>query len=128
SNIGVPFLMLSVFSSVSIELTTFRQTAVACVLGALLMAGFGPVIPRLLGHDVRAYLPSFVFHNVGNMGLPVCLLAFGQEGLALALAFFMVLSVVDCTAGGILAGGKWAGGLTAFLRIQGLYGLLVSFM
>src|SRR5690606_15854485 len=123
-NIGAPCLMLSVLSSVSIDLHTFKQTALACVLVALLMAGFGAVIPRLLGHDVRAYLPSFVFPNVGNMGLPVCLLAFGQEGLALALAFFMVLSVAHFPAGILLAGGKQAGGLTALLKMPVLYAIV----
>lgn len=127
-NIGAPCLMLSVLSSVSIDLHTFKQTALACVLVALFMAVFGALVPRLLGHDVRAYLPSFVFPNVGNMGLPVCLLAFGQEGLALALAFFMVLSVAHFPAGILLAGGKQAGGLTALLKMPVLYAIVLALL
>ena len=127
-NVGAPCLMLSVLSSVSIDLHTFKQTALACVLVALLMAGFGAIIPRLLGQDVRAYLPSFVFPNVGNMGLPVCLLAFGQEGLALALAFFMVLSVAHFPAGVLLAGGKQAGGVTALLKMPVLYAIVLALL
>lgn len=127
-NIGAPCLMLSVLSSVSIDMQTFRQTALACVLVALVMAAFGAVIPRLLGHDVRAYLPSFVFPNVGNMGLPVCMLAFGQEGLALALAFFMVLSVAHFPAGVLLAGGREAGGWSALVKMPVLYAIVLALL
>lgn len=45
---------------------------------------------RASGGDLRALLPSVTFPNNGNMGLPLCLFAFGQEGLALAVGFFIV--------------------------------------
>ncbi|WP_430462923.1 AEC family transporter [Thalassolituus sp. LLYu03] len=125
-NVGAPALMLSVLGSVNIDPQAFRQTALACVLVALLMGVMGFLVPRACGHDVRAYLPSFVFPNVGNMGLPVCMLAFGQEGLALALAFFMVLSVAHFPAGILLAGGRRAGGLLGLLKMPILYAIALA--
>ncbi|WP_297004740.1 AEC family transporter [Thalassolituus sp. UBA6592] len=127
-NVGAPALMLSVLSSVEIDLTAFRQTALACVLVALMMALLGVVIPRMAGHDVRAYLPSFVFPNVGNMGLPVCMLAFGDEGLALALAFFMVLSIAHFPAGILLAGGRSAGGVAGLFKMPVLYAIFIGLL
>ncbi len=124
--VGAPCLMLSVMASVELDKQAFQRTALACILVAGFMALAGSVIPRLLGHDVRAFLPSFMFPNVGNMGLPVCLLAFGQEGLALALAFFMVLSLAHFPVGILLAGGRQAGGLKGLLRMPILYSVFLS--
>ena len=125
-NIGAPCLMLSVLGTVELNPDIFAQTALACVLVALIMTIPGILIPRILGDDVRAYLPSFVFPNVGNMGLPVCMFAFGEDGLALALAFFMVLSVAHFPAGILLAGGREAGGLKALGRMPVLYAIFLS--
>lgn len=125
-HVGAPALMLSVLGSVEIELQAFKETALACVLVALFMTVLGVTVPRLLGHDVRAYLPSFVFPNVGNMGLPVCLLAFGEQGLALALAFFMMLSIAHFPVGILLAGGRQAGGVSGLLKMPILYTIVLA--
>jgi len=125
-NVGAPCLMLSVLSSVAMDIASFQRMALACVLIAVVMAVLGSIIPRLRGDDVRAFLPSFMFPNVGNMGLPVCMLAFGEQGLALALAFFMVLSVAHFPAGILLAGGRAAGGFSGLLKMPILYAIVAG--
>lgn len=125
-NVGAPCLMLSVLSSVAMDIASFQRMALACVLIAVVMAVLGTIIPRLRGDDVRAFLPSFMFPNVGNMGLPVCMLAFGEQGLALALAFFMVLSVAHFPAGILLAGGRAAGGFSGLLKMPILYAIVAG--
>lgn len=125
-NVGAPCLMLSVLSSVEIDLAAFKRIALACVLVAALMAVLGVLIPRVRGDDVRAYLPSFLFPNVGNMGLPVCMLAFGEQGLSLALVFFMVLSIAHFPAAILLAGGRDAGGLKGLLKMPILHAIVIG--
>lgn len=120
-NIGAPFLILATLSQVDIEPGLFSDIALACVLVSLCMAVLGFVVPNILGDDVRTYLPSFVFPNVGNMGLPVCMFAFGEEGLAFALIFFMVLSVAHFPVGILMAGGRDAGGLIGVVKMPILY-------
>lgn len=125
-NVAAPCLMLSTLSTVELDLDAFQRSAQACLLVAILMACLGYVIPPLLGDSVRVYLPSFVFPNVGNMGLPVCMLAFGEQGLALALAFFMVLSLAHFPVGTLMAGGKEAGGWLAIVKMPILYAVLLA--
>ncbi|MGB1091928.1 MAG: AEC family transporter, partial [Oceanobacter sp.] len=120
-NIGAPCLMLSTLSSVELDFEAFKRTALACVLISLAMAAAGYLVPRMMGRDVKAYMPSFVFLNSGNIGLPVCMLAYGDEGLALALSFFMVLSLAHFPVGTLLAGGKDAGGLTGVAKMPIFY-------
>lgn len=125
-NIGAPCLMLSVLGQVDIDPGVFAQTALACVLVTVLMMVPGILLPRLMGDDVRTYLPSFLFPNVGNMGLPICMLAFGEQGLALALAFFMMLSVAHFPVGILLAGGRDAGGLKGIALMPIMYAIGLS--
>jgi len=127
-NVGAPCLMLSVLGGIEIDLVAFNQTALACILIASLMSLAGWLIPKACGDDVRTYFPSFVFPNVGNMGLPVCLFAFGDEGLALALAFFMMLSVAHFPVGILAAGGSQAGGWRGLFKMPILYAIALSLL
>ena len=68
----------------------------------LVIAGFailGGFVLRMLRLSIRAYLPSIIFSNSGNMGLPLCLLAFGEAGLALAIVLFAVSAIQKFTIG-----------------------------
>lgn len=125
-NIGAPALILATLSQVNVDPSLFAEIAIACVFISLIMAVFGFVVPKLLGDDVRTYLPSFVFPNVGNMGLPVCMFAFGEQGLAFALIFFMVLSIAHFPVGILMAGGRDAGGLSGIIKMPILYAIALA--
>jgi len=56
-----------------------------------------------------------VFPNTGNMGLPLCLFAFGQQGLALAIIIFTLTATLQFTAGVAIASGS-----LSFRRILGM--------
>ena len=84
--IGTPCLFISVMSQVHVSADEVSKMAGAFALGLCLMALISVAIIRLMGLEMRAYLPPLIFPNNGNMGLPICLFAIGQEGLALALA------------------------------------------
>jgi len=65
----------------------------------------GYIILKIFSLDQRAFLPGQIFPNVGNMGLPLCLLAFGDEGLALGLTYFTVNIVFGFTVGIAISSG-----------------------
>ncbi|MEA5113873.1 MAG: AEC family transporter [Geobacteraceae bacterium] len=54
---------------------------------------------RLLGYDVRSFVPPMMYNNCGNMGLPLAALAFGTTGLVSAVAMFMAGSLVYFSVG-----------------------------
>lgn len=78
--------------------------AVFSIVGALCLAG---AILKLLGWPITTYMPSIVHANSGNMGLPLVLLAFGEEGLALGMAVFFVNSISQFTIGYSIASGTF---------------------
>ena len=54
---------------------------------------------RLLGYDVRSFVPPMMYNNCGNMGLPLAVLAFGPAGLSAAVALFMACNLVYFSVG-----------------------------
>ncbi len=108
SYIATPCLVFYSLSSLELELTLLLSmafTALAAngcfiLLGALFLA-----MARL---PQRAFLQTLSFPNIGNIGLPLCLLAFGQEGLALGITFFTVYAVFQLTAGAAFVSGNFS--------------------
>jgi predicted permease len=125
-NVGAPCLLFSTFMEIDIEPRAFGQMALATVLA---MPGFALVamlLLKLARLDLRSFLFSQTFPNVGNMGLPLCLLAFGQEGLVLALTYFMVSTLCAFTLGSALVSGELSA--ATVLRNPILYAVLLTLL
>ncbi|MNN04304.1 Membrane transport protein [compost metagenome] len=105
-NIGTPCLVLSSLSRTEVDPQAFGQMALACVVVSLLMGLIGVVLSRTMAMDWKVLVPAYLFPNTGNMGLPISLYAFGEQGLALAVAFFLMLSVAQFTLGMLLSGAE----------------------
>ncbi|WP_282341734.1 AEC family transporter [Pseudomonas sp. PS02288] len=103
-NIATPCLILSTLSRAQLDRHAFAEMAIACVLVTVAMGVVGFIASRMSGKDWRVLVPGFLFPNSGNMGLPMSLYAFGEHGLALAVAFFMVLSVGHFSIGPAISG------------------------
>ena len=97
--ISTPALVFYSLSSAPLTTETYWQMSVAAVLSYTLFLLSGIVLLPILGLSRQAFLKCITFPNIGNMGLPICYLAFGDTGLALAIAFFVVYVVLQFTVG-----------------------------
>ena len=104
--IGTPCLVFSTLTKFSVDLFSVGDMALASLASLAIILTVGSAILFMTRQPVRAFLPSLMFPNAGNMGLPLCLFAFGDEGLALGIAFFTVTSLGNFTLGVWLASGK----------------------
>ena len=131
--LAVPCLIFVALMETEIEpeaLTTLSLATLAAygAVGAALFAV--AVLARL---DLRTYLAPLVFGNTGNLGLPLALFAFGEEGLGYAVVVFAVMAVLSFTVGiwvvsgggspmqalrEPLVGATLAGGLCLWLGIE----------
>lgn len=68
------------------------------------------VFVRVSGLERRTYLPPLIFGNTGNLGLPLCIFAFGQAGLGYAVIFLAVTALFSFTYGIYLVAGRGAFG------------------
>jgi malate permease and related proteins len=92
-NIGTPCLIVSVMAKVQVDALLMGDVALATAWVMCCMGVLGFVGLRVMTLPVGTYLPPLIFPNNGNMGLPLCLFAFGPLGLALALGSFMVMMI-----------------------------------
>ena len=124
TNIGAPCLVFYTLSSVEINAETFGAMAGVSALAVAASAAAGIVVLRAARLSMRTFLPSLMFPNVGNMGMPLCLFAFGETGLALAIAYFAVCSIGQMTLGaGIAAGATSA---RQVLRVPVVYAVVLA--
>ncbi len=121
---GVPCLVASTLADVEIAPGLLGKLGVAGVAVMVFCGLIGWAVLGALRWSVRAYLPALMFTNVGNMGLPLSLFAFGQEGLALAVVLFAVGTVGTFTAGTAIASGSTS--FRQMARLPALYGIAVG--
>jgi len=107
---------------VDFELTPGVQRLALAALATFGIAG--AIALRALRLDVRSFLNSIVFPNLGNMGLPVAFFAFGETGLALAVVVFTIGSVTHSSVGIWIASGRLAP--TELLKAPLLYATLAA--
>ncbi len=98
-NIGTPCLIISVMAKVEVQPEVMGQVALATAIIMTAMGLFGWALLCWMKLEIATYLPPLVFPNNGNMGLPLCMFAYGQTGLALALGSFMVMMIATFTVG-----------------------------
>jgi hypothetical protein len=78
----------------------------ATLLALAIFGVIGALVLRLAGLPWTSFLAPIIFANTGNMGLPVALFAFGEEGLALGICVFATNACLQFTAGQWLWSGK----------------------
>ena len=106
TNIGAPCLVFSSLVRLSVSGEALAGMALATALALVVFAALGAAVLRLRKLSQATYLPSLVFTNCGNMGLPLSLFAFGQAGLDLAAAYFAVSMVIMMVLGLWLVSGE----------------------
>ena len=95
----VPALVISAMVSKSFDLASYQWLALGAVL---VMLGSGVVawgLAILLREEAKAFVPPVMFVNAGNMGLPLMVLAFGEEALPAAVVLFFVENTLHYTFG-----------------------------
>ncbi len=105
TTIGFPCLIFTALIKAPITAETLGTMGLASLLSVAAFTAIALPVLKLAGLSQRTYLSSMIFANTGNMGLPLCLLAFGKEGLALAIAYFAVNSILVFVLGPALAAG-----------------------
>ena len=125
-NIGAPCLIVSSFSQSDIDLNKMAEISAASVVILLIMLVIGVGLIRVMRLKVNTFLPSLLFPNIGNMGLPLCLFAFGETGLALGLTIFLLIFALQMSLGIMLVAGR--GNLTGLIKQPVLWATAFALM
>ena len=122
--VGAPALVFVTLFNSHFALPDIARMGGATLACLLLFTAVAVPALKILGYEQRVYLPSLIFPNIGNMGLPICLYAFGERGLALAMIYFAITSIGQFTFGPALARGRIT--LGGILRAPFLYAAVAA--
>ncbi|WP_170329492.1 AEC family transporter [Ruegeria arenilitoris] len=111
--LAVPSLIFVALMQTEIPPGELTRFTLAAISGHVVLAIVFEVFVRLRGLDRRTYLSPLIFGNTGNLGLPLCIFAFGQAGLGYAVVFLAVTALLSFTYGIYLVAGKGGFGKAA---------------
>lgn len=97
--LAVPCLIFTALMETEIAAATISAVSLAAIAAYLGVTVVMWIVTRVARLDSRTYLAPLIFGNTGNLGLPLALFAFGDEGLGLAVVIFAIMAVYSFTAG-----------------------------
>lgn len=106
TTLAVPCLIFVALMQTEISGNDLTRFTLATIAVNFLFTIVFEMFVRVTGLDRRTYLSPLIFGNTGNLGLPLCLFAFGQAGLGYAVIFLAVTAVWSFSYGIYLVAGK----------------------
>ena len=124
ANIGSPAIIF--YSVVTTDLTfdLFRSYFLYYLIAIFGFSFIGIIFLSFLKKDMAMELPPFILPNTGNMGLPICLFAYGSEGLGIAGAISCLIILFHFTLGVFLASKKF--NFDVILKSPSFYTIIIS--
>ena len=97
--LSVPCLIFVALMKTEIDPEALAALSVASFAAYALVALAMFAMVKIARIDVQTYLAPLIFGNTGNLGLPLALFAFGQQGLGYAVVVFAVMGILSFTVG-----------------------------
>ena len=124
ANIGSPAIVLYSVTTTGLTFSVFSEYFLYYFLAIIGFSILGIFFLIFLKKDIIMELPPFILPNTGNMGLPICLFAYGNEGLGVAGAISSLIILFHFTVGVFLASKKF--NFEIILKSPAFYSVLVS--
>tara|TARA_S200000501_G_scaffold178815_1_gene168405 strand:- start:127 stop:1026 length:900 start_codon:yes stop_codon:yes gene_type:complete len=123
-NIGTPAMIFYTITTTGITLNLFIEYF---IYSLIIISGFtfvGLIFLFILKKDVVSELPPLILPNTGNMGVPICLFAYGTSGLGVASAVASVIILLHFTLGVLLA--KKSFSIDILIKNVPIYAIIAS--
>lgn len=97
--LSVPCLIFVALMKTDIDPSALTTLTLASVASYLVLTALCFGLVKIAGLDIRTFLAPLIMGNTGNLGLPLALFAFGDEGLGYAVIVFAVMAIYSFTFG-----------------------------
>ena len=122
--IGTPAMIFYTITTTGVTLDIFIEYFLYAVFVIGAFAAVGIVFLLILKKDPVTELPPLILPNTGNMGVPICLFAYGTAGLGVASAIASVVILFHFTIGVLLASKKFS--FSILIKNGPIYGIITS--
>ena len=123
-NIGTPAMIFYTVTTTGITLDIFISYFIYAIIMIGGFAVVGLILLFFLKKDLSMELPPLILPNTGNMGVPICLFAYGTQGLGVASAVASVIILFHFTLGVFLAKKKFS--IDILIKSPPVYAIIIS--
>ena len=123
-NIGSPAMVFYAITTTGISFNIFVEYFWYSLILIIGFSFIGIIFLKFLKKDIVTELPPFILPNTGNMGLPLCLFAYGNQGLGIAATISSLVILFHFTLGVFLASKKLE--LSLLLKSPPVYAIIIS--
>lgn len=128
-DIFIPALLIDALSRQNFSIFDYQSLALVAVLVVLASGALAWLFAKAFKLSISMFVPSMMFNNAGNMGLPLAVLAFGENALGAAVILFLAENLLHFTLGTYIVNGRisWWNLLKMPVNIATIIGLSFSF-
>jgi len=123
-NFGLPSIIFYSLTTTSINIELFLRFSYYITLYVFIFSIIGLIILKIMNKDIYRLLPPLILPNTGNMGMPLCLFAYGKIGLAIATSITAIILIFHFSINILLASKKLS--IKPLLKCIPVYALLIS--
>ena len=124
SNIGTPAMVIYAITSTGISFDIYASYFIYYLIAIIGFTLTGIIILYLLKTKDIIREPTFILPNTGNMGIPICLFAYGELGMGIAAAISSLIVLLHFTLNIFLA--KRAFDFKTILKSPSFYAILIT--
>ena len=97
ANFGAPALFIFAITSSGVSYSIFSEYFIYSVIALTCFAITGVIFLFFMKKDISRELPPFFLPNTGNMGIPICLFAYGSLGMGVAASISSLVVLLHFT-------------------------------
>ena len=124
ANFGAPALFIFAITSSGVTYNLFSEYFIYSIIVLTCFALTGVIFLFFMKKDISRELPPFFLPNTGNMGIPICLFAYGTLGMGVAAAISSLVVLLHFTANIFLASKKFD--IRIILKSPSSYAVIVA--
>ena len=125
ANIGTPAMIIYALNPVNISFDIFVNYFwyYLIAIGCFILVGT-TILYLQNTKDIIRQLPPLAMPNTGNMGLPICLFAYGSQGLGVSAAISALIILCHFSLGVFLAARKF--NIDVIIKSPPFYAIIIS--
>ncbi|MCC3860300.1 AEC family transporter [Pseudemcibacter aquimaris] len=123
-NLGAPCLVFIGLLGLRDDISAMTTFMFASLVAIVILLVASAIFVYMAGLPKRGYIIALSSSNCGNMGIPLCLFAFGNIGMSYAIAFYVVGSIFQYTVSLLISHGNMK--IHELLRLSILWGIVAA--
>jgi predicted permease len=123
-NFGAPALFIFAITSSGVTYSVFSEYFIYAIIALSSFALIGVIFLFFMKKDILRELPPYFLPNTGNMGIPICLFAYGTLGMGVAAAISSLVILLHFTINIFLASKKFD--IKIILKSPPTYAVIVA--